>query len=1591
MYQKLDNEVSCRSCEQGKLQAEVGQAFCNICPAGYFNDEEGQFFCSSCTGGSFSGGASTVCSSCYPGRASNSGANECEACNEGDYCPAGTSLDSMQTVQGSMTMNGMTKEQFEAEAKEKFIAALALELGVPASAIDLEVHEGRRLSLARRLFELTITYTIRIPVTPAPTPAPTKAPSTAPTNAPTDTPTDEPTETPTDGPTAVPSNVGDTIAPTNVPTYVPTGSPTTPSNAPTKSPTKAPTQAPTAAPTNQPTVEITLLLGDLVRQAISVVVSSLESAEIFGNEVVMEVSNTTSTEIAEAVSGCAPGKYASGGECLDCQMGRYQLLEGRPSCDECEPGRFQPLSGAQNCLNCLSGQFQPETGSTFCLKCRQRAVTRSDGASADKQCLCQESYFHCDLETTECKSDECNICPDGATCIVGTSLESLQGNNNQWRATNETTVFHECPKPDVCVGGRIENGDRDKQCAIGYTGLRCQLCDTANSYATHQPGDICAKCGPTEGRDSLYLAIASAVFAILGLLALWKLKLPQWITATKYVVVTHGQHNTKKGTLVVDKARKYALNNALKDDSKKPHAPSSAFEMYSKRTDGGDGEEMSRTELREQWTSLSTGEKQVHEQLSEDDQQRYDHQRKSYERKVSILSEVYHVRLSEGVDQPEKPSSGRMIFERVVGSKEKKDASTWGSLSTSERGEYQRQAELDKSRFEKELASNKRELLVLIKGHDLMLREFDLQGEYERRVTKIKITVQFIQIALRLSSSYRFPLPAIANKLLDSIKFLEIFDIAQVPMNLDCWHSFSYIQKVYLHTITVAVIMAALKPVAATNLALLPLALVKSLFTRAWRWLSHYSFTVTPTNLVDGALIISPSECAKIKNGDSISFVQGKLPTSVGKTTRRDVIKHMQGFVVKDRDSTDTIRIAATLGDALVGTAAYTLELKQHGFNCETPTLQLRITGRNKIGQSVVQYGRTSRGRSKMVAICSTVSEGAKNKRGMLSRMGRPTKTRIYPLAETHASVVDERIDLSSSSVVDVAASEAVWAKQMTSDAAQKIQTLARAHARNPLRLRQRMKTKANILALRSELIRYVCAAKHLTTEDFFLLFSYSVYTALSDTCFLFYDCRLFEDGETYLVPDPSVKCTDIDYIATIPYVTACALLFPVGIPFYYMYQLWLAKDLVNPAVRNILKDTNYVRSFALAGVHFTEDGKKQTGKRLARAQEEALAKWIKENPKMYTSLAEKDYEFQYEVKRKQAGSKAAKGWIKRKARLANIPARRFKFLWAAYRPAAYWFESFDMFRRFLVTGLPKVLSSMGIHSVQIYIGLAVLTLCPVIYSTVKPYEDHNDHHLMIFTQMAQSTVMLCGMIRENVSGNTSNWIVTAIIMLVLVPMFTMLLFYIYDPSGKMVRQLFTPDSIERTYLEVKRYLEELTAHDKKIRKAVDFAIAAIEDGEFDDIDGVMEIAPKMFASIITLDIDGLTDSVTELLSVFGLGQHQIDQFLVELGTRVVVLCIRRKLQPFLRKQGLEWKDVRPLLECIDSVEELQQVFHDPKAFLRQAAKASAPLAKKLAIMQLKPLLMEQLPVRGLDPKAFLQQAAKASAPLGKKLSSTGY
>jgi hypothetical protein len=93
------------------------------------------------------------------------------------------------------------------------------------------------------------------------------------------------------------------------------------------------------------------------------------------------------------------------------------------------------------------------------------------------------------------------------------------------------------------------------------------------------------------------------------------------------------------------------------------------------------------------------------------------------------------------------------------------------------------------------------------------------------------------------------------------------------------------------------------------------------------------------------------------------------------------------------------------------------------------------------------------------------------------------------------------------------------------------------------------------------------------------------------------------------------------------------------------------------------------------------------------------------------------------------------------------------------------------------------------------------MALSPVIYSQMDPYVSRNDHHLMISTQLAQTVVVLCGMVHNNVKGNMSNWIVTGITMGTLCPMFLVLVLFVWDPRSYRVvwdpyrSSLFSPCS----------------------------------------------------------------------------------------------------------------------------------------------------------------------------------------------------
>ena len=97
--------------------------------------------------------------------------------------------------------------------------------------------------------------------------------------------------------------------------------------------------------------------------------------------------------------------------------------------------------------------------------------------------------------------------------------------------------------------------------------------------------------------------------------------------------------------------------------------------------------------------------------------------------------------------------------------------------------------------------------------------------------------------------------------------------------------------------------------------------------------------------------------------------------------------------------------------------------------------------------------------------------------------------------------------------------------------------------------------------------------------------------------------------------------------------------------------------------------------------------------------------------------------------------------------------------------------------------GLPKLSRAVAPKlGLERYIGLLVMSLSPVIYGRINAYQSSLDMSIMILTQLAQTIVVLCAMVKEGVKGILANLIVSIIIMVTLLPMLLMLLTYVYDP-----------------------------------------------------------------------------------------------------------------------------------------------------------------------------------------------------------------
>jgi hypothetical protein len=345
---------------------------------------------------------------------------------------------------------------------------------------------------------------------------------------------------------------------------------------------------------------------------------------------------------------------------------------------------------------------------------------------------------------------------------------------------------------------------------------------------------------------------------------------------------------------------------------------------------------------------------------------------------------------------------------------------------------------------------------------------------------------------------------------------------------------------------------------------------------------------------------------------------------------------------------------------------------------------------------------------------------------------------------------------------------------------------------------------------------------------DFVLGFSFLIYPSMTATLFSFFDCKKFEDGTRYLLPDPTIDCDSPRYSNTSNLVVLMIAVFVVGIPVFYLALLYPVRKVINPS-----PPPGLLRQDAKAAIRW----------QISKLNE--LRELHERHQKPVSAAGTKMMRHQWELEER---------------------ALQLGFLYRSYIPSMWYFEIAEMLRKFMLTGLPmltRLLTSESAHIELVY-GILVVLISSLVYAGTPPYRYKADQFLMLPTQFVL-TLTLSGsaLLSYQADSGTEN-VVSAVIIFACAVVVLTILYAIRHPE------------------RVNRFAEDM-------------------------------------------------------------------------------VYLRPVLEPHLRKQGLEWADIIPVLEEVDSIEELKAAVEEPAAFLEQLAKASSPAAKKLAIVHLKPVLEPHL------------------------------
>jgi hypothetical protein len=243
-------------------------------------------------------------------------------------------------------------------------------------------------------------------------------------------------------------------------------------------------------------------------------------------------------------------------------------------------------------------------------------------------------------------------------------------------------------------------------------------------------------------------------------------------------------------------------------------------------------------------------------------------------------------------------------------------------------------------------------------------------------------------------------------------------------------------------------------------------------------------------------------------------------------------------------------------------------------------------------------------------------------------------------------------------------------------------------------------------LAILLLFIGWLASGRHKTAcVNLALLLSFLIYPPMMSTLFFALGCTEYEDGERYLTIDMSINCADAAYGKMRTWTYCMIPIFVLGIPATYMRMLWRHRK--------------------------------------------ALC------PKPSTP-----------AQRRDAAAIGRDAWA-HKQREHDPSIQHLGFLWGGYRPKLWWFEVFEMMRKFLMTGAPILLNlAFGASEyLSVAYGMLVTVLTTAVYALGDPYLNKVDALLLLPGQFEVFLSLVAGMIKKISTGDNAEAGITGLIL----------------------------------------------------------------------------------------------------------------------------------------------------------------------------------------------------------------------------------